>query len=127
MPRLLTLCLALLGLSALAACESMRSWTPAFVQPYRPDVQQGNVVTLEMVELLRPGMTRDQVRFLLGTPLLTDPYHPERWDYYFSVSAGSEVKERYRATLYFSDERLVRIEREGPIPEKDAPQLKPQR
>jgi outer membrane protein assembly factor BamE len=94
---------------------------------HKIDIQQGNAISEEKLSQVQPGMESRQVRQILGTPLLTDPFHPERWDYYFSVSAGSEVKERYRATLHFSDERLVRIEREGPIPEKDAPQLKPQR
>jgi outer membrane protein assembly factor BamE len=107
MPRLIALCLALLGLSALAACESMRSWTPAFVQPYRPDVQQGNVVTLEMVDQLRPGMTRDQVRFLLGTPLLTSVFHQERWDYVYYLQRGKGNERQMRKlTVFFKNDRL---------------------
>lgn len=51
------------------------------LKPYRPDVQQGNIVTKDMVDQLRTGMTRDQVRFLLGTPMLTDIFHQDRWDY----------------------------------------------
>src|SRR5882672_7453552 len=79
MLRLSLLAAALAGVLCLAGCDSMRSWAPTFVQPYRPDIQQGNVVTREMVEQLRESMTRDQVRFLLGTPLLTSIFHTDRW------------------------------------------------
>lgn len=91
---------------------------------HKIDIQQGNVVSEEQLSMVQPGMERHQVRQILGTPMLTDPFHPERWDYFFSMKAGREVKERYRATLFFSNDRLIRIERVGPIPEKDVPQLK---
>lgn len=91
----------------LAGCESMRSWTPTFIQPYRPDIQQGNIVTKEMVEQLRQGMTRDQVRFLLGTPLLTSMFHQDRWDYVYFLKRGKGTEEqRRRLTVVFKDNRL---------------------
>ncbi|MCU0939486.1 MAG: outer membrane protein assembly factor BamE [Burkholderiaceae bacterium] len=91
----------------LAGCESARSWVPPFLQPYRPDVQQGNVVTKEMVEQLRQGMTREQVRFLLGSPMLASAFHPDRWDYvyYLKRGKGSEVQMR-RLTVTFKDSRV---------------------
>ncbi len=91
----------------LAGCESIRSWTPPLVQPYRPDVQQGNVVTQEMVEQLRPGMSRDQVRFLLGSPMLTSVFHADRWDYvyYLKRGKGNEVQTR-RLAVKFKENRL---------------------
>ena len=81
---------------ALTGCESMRGWVPPLIQPYRPDVQQGNVVTREMVEQLREGMSREQVRFLLGTPMLSSPFHAERWDYVYFLKRGkgSETQSR---------------------------------
>lgn len=94
---------------------------------HKIDIQQGNVVTEDKLSLLKPGMESRQVRQLLGTPMLTDPFHPERWDYYYSMKAGNKLLERYRATLFFSNDRLVRTERVGPIPEKDIPQLEPAR
>ena len=105
--RTATFTLLALALPLLAGCESMRSWAPTFIQPYRPDVQQGNVVTREMVEQLRPGMTRDQVRFLLGTPLLTSLFHQDRWDYVYFLKRGkgTEVQQR-RLTVLFKDNRL---------------------
>ncbi|RMG27455.1 MAG: outer membrane protein assembly factor BamE, partial [Gammaproteobacteria bacterium] len=55
---------------------------------YRIDIQQGNVVTQEQIDQLRPGMTREQVRYLLGTPLVQDTFHPERWDYVYYFKPG---------------------------------------
>jgi outer membrane protein assembly factor BamE len=99
-----------LGALALAGCESMRGWVPPLIQPYRPDVQQGNVVTREMVDQLREGMTRDQVRFLLGTPMLASVFHPDRWDYvyYLKRGKGSETQTR-RLTVRFKDNRVLSL------------------
>lgn len=96
------------GCLVLAGCETARTWVPPIVQPYRPDVQQGNVVTREMVEQLRPGMSREQVRFLLGTPLLTSVFHQDRWDYIYRLKRGkgSEVQMR-RLTVLFKDNRMA--------------------
>lgn len=96
---------------SLAACESVRSWTPGFMQPYRPDVQQGSVVTQEMVEQLSSGMTRDQVRFLMGTPALVSVFHQDRWDYVYLLKRGkgSERQSR-RLTVFFKDNRVEHFE-----------------
>lgn len=91
---------------------------------HKIDIQQGNVVTEEQLSQLELGMNWRQVRLIMGTPLLTDPFHHDRWDYYYSLKPGRKPLVRYRATLYFDGEKLSRIEREGPIPEKDQPQLK---
>lgn len=76
---------------------------------YRPTIQQGNVVTQEQVNELEPGMTKRQVRFLLGTPMLTDVFHDNRWDYTYTLGEGSTPEEMSRVTVYFEDDRLVRI------------------
>jgi outer membrane protein assembly factor BamE len=94
---------------------------------HKIDIQQGNVISEEKLSLVQPGMERGQVRQLLGTPMLADPFHPDRWDYYYSMKPGRETPVRYRATLFFSNDHLLRIERKGPIPQKDAPQLPPER
>src|SRR3990170_4201353 len=60
------------------------------VSPYKIDVQQGNVVSQEMLEKLKPGMTKSQVRFALGTPLIADSFHPDRWDYFYSLKKGGD-------------------------------------
>jgi outer membrane protein assembly factor BamE len=106
--------LLLPALAAVSGCQSIRdayrSITPPFVQAYRPDVTQGNVVTKEMAEQLRPGMTRDQVRFLLGTPLLTSDFHRARWDYVYYLKRGKGDETQFRrVTLWFEDNRVARI------------------
>lgn len=122
--RLCTLAAALGVSLILSGCESMRSWTPTFIQPYRPDVQQGNVVTQEMVEQLREGMTRDQVRFLLGSPMLTSVFHLDRWDYIYHLrrGKGGEVQTR-RMTVQFKDNRLASFTADAMPPEKLADNL----
>ncbi|HUL66948.1 MAG TPA: outer membrane protein assembly factor BamE [Burkholderiaceae bacterium] len=102
------LALAIAGVVLLPGCRSMYSWAPPFMQPYRPDVQQGNVVTKEMVDQLRESMSRDQVRFLLGTPLLTSIFHSDRWDYvyYLQRGKGDEVQLR-RLVVHFNNDRLA--------------------
>jgi len=112
MPFRVTLRLAIAAavLPLLVACESVRQWVPPIVQPYRPDVQQGNVVTKEMVDQLAQGMTRDQVRFLMGTPALVSVFHQDRWDYVYLLKRGkgAEVQSR-RLTVYFKDNRVDRF------------------
>ena len=79
------------------------------LSPYRIDVRQGNMVTQEMVAKLKPGMTMDQVRFVLGTPLITDIFHADRWDYVYRFQPGrGEVEER-KLTAFFTDGKLVRV------------------
>lgn len=109
---------AALGAISLAGCESVRSWVPTFIQPYRPDVQQGNVVTKEMVDQLRESMTRDQVRFLLGTPLLTSVFHSDRWDYVYYLQRGKgDEKQLRHLVVLFANDRLARYQRD-PMPEE---------
>lgn len=77
---------------------------------YKMTVQQGNIITPEMVAALEPGMSKRQVRFLLGTPLLTDIFYPDRWDYTYTVRRGHEPIEMKRLTLFFENDALARIE-----------------
>lgn len=91
---------------------------------HKIDIQQGNVVSEEQLSQLQIGMDKRQVRQILGSPMLNDPFHQQRWDYYYSMKQGGELVERYRVTLFFEGESLVRIQRSGPVPEKDQPQLK---
>jgi outer membrane protein assembly factor BamE len=80
------------------------------ITPYKLDVQQGNVVTQEMVARLKPGMTRSQVRFTLGTPLLVDPFRADRWDYVFVFMKQGVVTEQRRIVVIFKDDKLLRVE-----------------
>jgi outer membrane protein assembly factor BamE len=78
--------------------------------PYRIDIQQGNYVTQEMVEKLKPGMTRSQVRFILGTPLVVDPFRTDRWDYVYLYKKRGALTEQRRIAVIFKDDGLARIE-----------------
>lgn len=84
--------------------------------PYRIDIQQGNFVSREMVEQLKEnmqrkeGVTRDQVRFVMGTPLLTDIFHADRWDYVFHLKKSNGGTISSRVTVFFDKNRLTRID-----------------
>ncbi|MDH3288625.1 MAG: outer membrane protein assembly factor BamE [Betaproteobacteria bacterium] len=98
-------CIALL----LAGCN-VSSWIPTTLKPYRMDIQQGNAVTQKMVAKLKPGMTRAQVRFALGTPLLIDPFRSDRWDYvYYHEKPGAPREDRH-IVVVFKGDRLERLE-----------------
>ncbi len=80
------------------------------ISPYKIDIQQGNYVTQDMVAKLKAGMSRSQVRFALGTPLIVDPFHSDRWDYVYVQQKGGRVLEQRRIIVLFKDDKLVRIE-----------------
>lgn len=102
---ILNCCVALGLLLSLAAC-----------QPHRIDIQQGNEVKPEVLQKLDVGMTRQQVLYLLGTPLLTDPFHQDRWDYIYYLKPGNEEAVFSRLTLFFEGDRLKRIDDSAYIP-----------
>lgn len=88
---------------------------------YKLEIQQGNVVTQEMVDGLKPGMSKRQVAFLLGTPLVADAFHQDRWDYYYSLRPGGKETEQQRIAVFFEDEKLVRVEGDmRPMDKSDA-------
>lgn len=93
---------------AVSACSSV----PRIVDEYKIDVQQGNVLTQEMVSQLRPGLSRDQVRYALGSPVLMDVFHNKRWDYVYFLQRG-DVKEPVRrqfSVFFDADGKLARVE-----------------
>lgn len=96
--------IVLLVIFQLAGC----SLTPRFL--YRIDVQQGNVVTQEMFETLKLGMTKSQVRFVLGSPLIVDAFRENRWDYVYMQHEKGDLVEQKRLTLFFDEDLLVDIE-----------------
>jgi outer membrane protein assembly factor BamE len=77
---------------------------------HRVDINQGNIVTQEMINQLRPGMNRRQVTYLLGTPLLTDPFHDNRWDYVYSIEPNGEPRQEKRVMLVFDRDALIKLE-----------------
>jgi outer membrane protein assembly factor BamE len=71
---------------------------------YRIDIQQGNNVTQAMLNELEPGMTKNQVAYVMGNPLLIDTFHPNRWDYLYSYKPGNGDREQRRVTVFFNDD-----------------------
>ena len=76
---------------------------------YHLDVRQGNLITQEMVSQLKPGLTREQVRYVLGTPLVTDPFHGNRWDYVYRYDNGKGEIQQRNLSVYFEDNKLLRV------------------
>jgi outer membrane protein assembly factor BamE len=102
------LLISVVFLGMLAGCSGFR------IEPHRIDVQQGNALDQESIARLKPGLSRSQVRFLLGTPLVVDPFRPDRWDYvYFFYRAGALTEQR-QITLFFDGDSLVRMS--GDVP-----------
>ncbi len=88
--------------------------------PYRPDMVQGNVISKDLLESIRPGMSKDQVKAILGTPLLNDIFHINRWDYVFLYRKGdSQDMQQRKVTLNFEGTKLVKIDADDLPTEKD--------
>ena len=97
--KLLLPSLTLVGLLALAGCS--------FPGVYKIDIQQGNVVTQDMIDQLKPGMTQRQVRFIMGNPMITDTFHAKRWDYLYSIQPGGRQRYQERVSLEFDDNQQL--------------------
>jgi outer membrane protein assembly factor BamE len=97
----------------LTACTSFSNKLPSVesvVSPFKIDIVQGNVVTREQAQALRPGMSREQIRDMLGSPLLTSVFHADRWDYVFTFRRQGQVTQSRRLTVFFKDAGLERFE-----------------
>jgi outer membrane protein assembly factor BamE len=104
---------ALVAVAALSACSSVTSRMPSVtnvVTPYKIDILQGNVVTREQSAALQTGMSRDQVRDILGSPLLTSVFHADRWDYVFTFRRQGQTPQQRRLTAFFKADVLERFE-----------------
>ncbi len=104
---------ALAACTVAAGCGSFNSATQRVansITPYKVQVVQGNFVSREQVEALRPGMSRQQVRDLLGTPLVASVFHADRWDYVFTLYRQGVEPQARRLTVYFKGEGLDRFE-----------------
>lgn len=96
----------LLGLmSLLLACNNVGSMD--FPGVYKIAIPQGNIITQEMIDQLRPGMTKRQVIFVMGTPLVRDPFHQDRWDYVYNFQPGGGVRGQERVTVFFENDALI--------------------
>jgi outer membrane protein assembly factor BamE len=107
----------------LAACSST-----SIIKPYRIDVRQGNAITQDMLSQLTVGMSREQVRFVMGSPLLVDMFHADRWDYVYLFTTGYVPPERRKIALFFADGKLARVEGDvipagGPVDTPIAPRV----
>lgn len=99
--------------ASLAACGSLNSSSAriaGLVTPYKMDVVQGNFVSREQAAALKPGMSRGQVRDILGTPLLTSVFHADRWDYVFTFKRQGLESQARKVTVYFKGDVLERVE-----------------
>ncbi len=98
---------ALIGAVVLSGCSMPR--IPG-ITPYRIEIQQGNFVTQDMVSQLKTGMAKEQVRLILGTPLLNDIFHGERWDYVYWREDQAGNREQRKLTVFFEDGKLARLD-----------------
>jgi outer membrane protein assembly factor BamE (lipoprotein component of BamABCDE complex) len=99
--RLCTALCLVCAASLLAGCNSVPSL--AFPGVYRIDIPQGNIITQEMIDQLRPGLTKRQVTFILGTPLIRDTFDQDRWDYLYSYQPGGGERVQERIAVFFDD------------------------
>ena len=110
------LALALFGLLGMSGCstavdEHQRAWMNKIFRPYVPDIVQGNFISSEQYAKLQLGMSREQVRQILGTPLLASYFHANRWDYVFEFKrAGQRVGKERHVTVFFDGDKLVKFE-----------------
>ncbi len=97
----------------LESASSVTDWIPDALDKapliYRPTIQQGNVITQDQVNQLEPGMSRRQVRFVLGSPTLRDVFHDDRWDYPYTEGVGSTPQEFKYLSVFFENDQLVRV------------------
>jgi outer membrane protein assembly factor BamE len=115
MRQLMRLSFPLLLALSLGACGFV-----GFPGVYKIDVEQGNIVTPEMVAQLKPNMSRRQVRFILGTPLLEDPFDQSRWDYPYVKRNGQKILSESKLTVYFDGDTLMRFDTD--LEEEDLPE-----
>ena len=109
----IALAASLFSITLLTGCASSTdsgSKLISFPGAYKIDIQQGNVITQEMVDQLRPGMTRAQVQYVMGTPLLEDTFNSHRWDYVYSLQPGGKSREQKTVTLFFENDQLRSIQ-----------------
>ena len=100
----------------LAACSSFTLPTLSSITPHKIDVQQGNLITPELREQVKVGMSRTLVRSIMGTPLVNDPFHTNRWDYVYRLEQKGKLVEQQHMVLYFKDDVVIRVDDDGMPP-----------
>jgi len=98
----------------LASCSNFSSYLPTFT-PHKIEIRQGNLISQDMRDRIKIGMTQAQVKAALGAPLISDIYHPNRWDYLYRLEQHGKVVENQRLTLYFEQGVLARIDDATPL------------
>ena len=114
----LRLVLAAASIATLAGCQSLQSTdgVGGMLTPYKMEIVQGNVITSEQAQAVKPGMNRAQVRYILGTALVTDVFHADRWDYVFTIRRQGADPQLRRVVVLFKDDKLESIDTGGPLP-----------
>lgn len=123
---------ALASSAVLAGCSAMQPTADkvlGVVTPYKIDIMQGNVVTKELAALIKPGMSREQVRDLLGSPLLASAFHADRWDYVFTLRRQGVEPQKRSVVAWFKDGKLDKLDAPADLPsERDfVTSVRPQR
>ena len=117
--------LAIASFVLLSSCNNIGSMD--FPGVYKISIPQGNIITQEMVDQLRPGMTKRQVIFVMGTPLVRDPYHQDRWDYVYNFQPGGGERGQERLSVLFENDQLVSLSGDfEPTPAETAAATAPQ-
>jgi len=94
----------------ISGCDRRADGSRKIPLVYRVDIQQGNVIEQSMINKLEPGMTKAQGRFIMGTPLLVDPFHSNRWDYIYSIEPGDGERAQRHIALFFKEDKLTHLE-----------------
>lgn len=94
----------------ISGCDRRADGSRKIPLVYRVDVQQGNVIEQSMINKLEPGMSKAKVRFIMGTPLLVDPFHSNRWDYIYSIEPGDGERAQRHVALFFKNDKLTHLE-----------------
>ena len=97
--KIILISLSLIAIVSLISCSSL--------SPYKVPILQGNIFEDEEIENLSQGLSKDQVQFIFGTSLIKDPYHSQRWDYFYSIKIGDNLLEEKKLTIFFNDNDLV--------------------
>jgi outer membrane protein assembly factor BamE len=103
-PSFIRTVLTALAIFMLGACSNLE-----FPWVYRIDIDQGNIITQDMVNQLKPGMSRDQVKFVMGSPLVIDPFHQDRWDYVYTVRKADGKRKHEQLTVFFQNDQLASL------------------